>query len=146
MLRRPPRSTRTDTLLPYTTLFRSECHQQPGGDLHPSRSVHVQPLFDPAAAHLRRARRVQSVNSTRARRRVRTRRTRTWGAIAGLCLAVAPAVGSPTDTRVASPQVHIGQGLLRGVAAPGAGIVAYKGIPYAEPPTDRKSTRLNSSH
>src|SRR3546814_13564952 len=24
MLRRPPRSTRTDTLLPYTTLFRSE--------------------------------------------------------------------------------------------------------------------------
>src|SRR3546814_16963765 len=24
MIRRPPRSTRTDTLLPYTTLFRSE--------------------------------------------------------------------------------------------------------------------------
>src|SRR3546814_3652410 len=27
MIRRPPRSTRTDTLLPYTTLFRS-CHRQ----------------------------------------------------------------------------------------------------------------------
>src|SRR3546814_21053034 len=27
MIRRPPRSTRTDTLFPYTTLFRSE-HQQ----------------------------------------------------------------------------------------------------------------------
>src|SRR3546814_7475828 len=26
MLRRPPRSTRTDTLFPYTTLFRSEAH------------------------------------------------------------------------------------------------------------------------
>src|SRR3546814_18486353 len=25
MIRRPPRSTRTDTLLPYTTLFRSRC-------------------------------------------------------------------------------------------------------------------------
>src|SRR3546814_1833998 len=25
MIRRPPRSTRTDTLFPYTTLFRSEC-------------------------------------------------------------------------------------------------------------------------
>src|SRR3546814_18931910 len=25
MIRRPPRSTRTDTLLPYTTLFRSGC-------------------------------------------------------------------------------------------------------------------------
>src|SRR3546814_8489595 len=25
MIRRPPRSTRTDTLFPYTTLFRSPC-------------------------------------------------------------------------------------------------------------------------
>src|SRR3546814_18380205 len=28
MIRRPPRSTRTDTLFPYTTLFRS--HKKPG--------------------------------------------------------------------------------------------------------------------
>src|SRR3546814_13062849 len=28
MIRRPPRSTRTDTLFPYTTLFRSETGQQ----------------------------------------------------------------------------------------------------------------------
>src|SRR3546814_3354890 len=27
MIRRPPRSTRTDPLFPYTTLFRSECDQ-----------------------------------------------------------------------------------------------------------------------
>src|SRR3546814_6840072 len=27
MIRRPPRSTRTDTLFPYTTLFRSALHQ-----------------------------------------------------------------------------------------------------------------------
>src|SRR3546814_4113179 len=27
MIRRPPRSTRTDTLFPYTTLFRSDHHQ-----------------------------------------------------------------------------------------------------------------------
>src|SRR3546814_2392331 len=27
MIRRPPRSTRTDTLFPYTTLFRSQDHQ-----------------------------------------------------------------------------------------------------------------------
>src|SRR3546814_17698581 len=27
MIRRPPRSTRTDTLVPYTTLFRSVLHQ-----------------------------------------------------------------------------------------------------------------------
>src|SRR3546814_18854258 len=28
MIRRPPRSTRTDTLFPYTTLFRSRAHLQ----------------------------------------------------------------------------------------------------------------------
>src|SRR3546814_1921620 len=38
MIRRPPRSTRTDTLFPYTTLFRSEAHlpgrpvEQPGAE------------------------------------------------------------------------------------------------------------------
>src|SRR3546814_15547355 len=35
MIRRPPRSTRTDTLFPYTTLFRSagghQAEQRPGG-------------------------------------------------------------------------------------------------------------------
>src|SRR3546814_20361818 len=33
MIRRPPRSTRTDTLFPYTTLFRSRC---PRGSADPS--------------------------------------------------------------------------------------------------------------
>src|SRR3546814_2679916 len=32
MIRRPPRSTRTDTLFPYTTLFRS--HNAPAGVSH----------------------------------------------------------------------------------------------------------------
>src|SRR3546814_8997281 len=31
MIRRPPRSTRTDTLFPYTTLFRSHRHRGAGG-------------------------------------------------------------------------------------------------------------------
>src|SRR3546814_14775918 len=31
MIRRPPRSTRTDTLFPYTTLFRSRVDQQGRG-------------------------------------------------------------------------------------------------------------------
>src|SRR3546814_16334555 len=31
MLRRPPRLTRTDTLFPYTTLFRYEAAQRAGG-------------------------------------------------------------------------------------------------------------------
>src|SRR3546814_6938908 len=37
MKRRPPRSTRTDTLCPYTTLFRSDAGQ------HRQRVAHVEP-------------------------------------------------------------------------------------------------------
>src|SRR3546814_19482447 len=32
MIRRPPRSTRTDTLFPYTTLFRAALHLRDGAD------------------------------------------------------------------------------------------------------------------
>src|SRR3546814_6325068 len=35
MIRRPPRSTRTDTLFPYTTLFRS-CRRKSAGDDRPA--------------------------------------------------------------------------------------------------------------
>src|SRR3546814_7235590 len=38
MIRRPPRSTRTDTLFPYTTLFRSR-GPRGGGRRRPGRSV-----------------------------------------------------------------------------------------------------------
>src|SRR3546814_3478659 len=46
MIRRPPRSTRTDTRLPYTTLFRSQQREQEhdgggGGLLHGIHSVGV---------------------------------------------------------------------------------------------------------
>src|SRR3546814_8759897 len=40
MIRRPPRSTRTDTLFPYTTLFRSLCSFAiPGGSQKSPRSA-----------------------------------------------------------------------------------------------------------
>src|SRR3546814_2034884 len=47
MIRRPPRSTRTDTLFPYTTLFRSPAVTEPGGaqrgdrrtDAHPAQRL-----------------------------------------------------------------------------------------------------------
>src|SRR3546814_6766530 len=42
MIRRPPRSTRTDTLFPYTTLFRSAVSATRGGT--PSTT---QPMADP---------------------------------------------------------------------------------------------------
>src|SRR3546814_1913986 len=56
MIRRPPRSTRTDTLFPYTTLFRS-VFQDPVASLDPFWRVadivgeplrHLHPELDPA--------------------------------------------------------------------------------------------------
>src|SRR3546814_8362048 len=40
MIRRPPRSTRTDTLFPYTTLFRSPEGREPAGERRPPRAHH----------------------------------------------------------------------------------------------------------
>src|SRR3546814_2511358 len=42
MIRRPPRSTRTDTLFPYTTLFRS---------IHPNVLVRVEEIKEALARH-----------------------------------------------------------------------------------------------
>src|SRR3546814_20806020 len=44
MIRRPPRSTRTDTLFPYTTLFRSQ--SAPGGDLQRQQALSSQGAYD----------------------------------------------------------------------------------------------------
>src|SRR3546814_8785906 len=49
MTRRPPRSTRTDTLFPYTTLFRA-CHLQGGGHRGAARASDEQPLLAGDAA------------------------------------------------------------------------------------------------
>src|SRR3546814_11318439 len=53
MLRRPPRATRTDTLVPYTTLFRS---LQLGGRRNESVASLVERLRDGADAGLARSR------------------------------------------------------------------------------------------
>src|SRR3546814_16682567 len=48
MIRRPPRSTRTDTLFPYTTVFRSSHVEVPRDDLEAEYSglaCFVQPLY-----------------------------------------------------------------------------------------------------
>src|SRR3546814_5896827 len=49
MIRRPPRSTRTDTLFPYTTLFRSHRHQVV--ELEHEADVVAAPLRQLAGAH-----------------------------------------------------------------------------------------------
>src|SRR3546814_2271884 len=59
MIRRPPRSTRTDTLFPYTTLFRSPVIASANGhcSLRPMRILLVEDTEDLAEAIVRRVRR-----------------------------------------------------------------------------------------
>src|SRR3546814_12313595 len=57
MIRRPPRSTRTDTLFPYTTLFRSRRHQH----LCPKAKHPIMKLTIERAALLKSLTHVQSV-------------------------------------------------------------------------------------
>src|SRR3546814_10829472 len=54
MIRRPPRSTRTDTLFPYTTLFRSRKEPEVFGSGAPGGSLgDVRRDADRSASHLR---------------------------------------------------------------------------------------------
>src|SRR3546814_5439075 len=54
MIRLPPRSTRTDTLFPYTTRFRSQCHGQVHQEDPVRRGVRVHPeqLLDALRHHI----------------------------------------------------------------------------------------------
>src|SRR3546814_15944171 len=53
MIRRPPRSTRTDTLFPYTTLFRSVVLTELFPFGRRQFAFEVEPLLDPARADRR---------------------------------------------------------------------------------------------
>src|SRR3546814_3058595 len=119
MLRRPPRSTRTDTLFPYTTLFRSD----DGGDhgrvagsggcrVRRTRRGHDHPRAYPSAGGA----------STRNRR-------------------------PPAAADRAGRLVRAGFGAA-GVAAGVRAVVAGRAATLTPPAgaSDRKSTRLNSSH
>src|SRR3546814_2703770 len=53
MIRRPPRSTRTDTLFPYTTLFRSRGLGVGGPHCRAGLPAHAQPVGSRAQVHPR---------------------------------------------------------------------------------------------
>src|SRR3546814_11423983 len=111
MSRRPPRSTRPDTLFPYTTLFRSPIRTRPGKTRHkrdpgdeshepdrPPRIRHALPLGAPAqgpagpvARHHRRP------HADRAGRAVALPLAR--AAVAGRRLAATPAAVPPAQGR-----------------------------------------------
>src|SRR3546814_20060308 len=58
MIRRPPRSTRTDTLFPYTTLFRSQFNRvnmAPFNGIVPESAVPALPFVFRSTQHMRTA-------------------------------------------------------------------------------------------
>src|SRR3546814_8351467 len=124
MIRRPPRSTRTDTLVPYTTLFRSIGYQLCVGHV-PARDANCFLRRGLPVAHQRPRRRSQI-------RCVQERMTRNQGFIA-------PIVDETSDRVVDTDRLeHADTSLVTRTAARLAAL-----RPIDE---DRKRTRLNSSH
>src|SRR3546814_10431112 len=128
MIRRPPRSTRTDTLFPYTTLFRSE----PGNDSLKCRDDSLE--CGARCVRQGRTRRwLRPLDGTRmsaegatATREMATRGETMRTAILALILA---AFGG-----LAGAAPALGEALRIGISQ------------YPTTLQDRKSTRLNSSH
>src|SRR3546814_4338336 len=120
MIRRPPRSTRTDTLFPYTTLFRSDArmprrHDAVGDELPLARRSEMAVDAHPRAHH-----RVFQLAKARAQ-------------IGEMLLAhLGIGVGGGADP-----------GIMAGDPAAGGAVTRFARHPLLE---DRKSTRLNSSH
>src|SRR3546814_2556555 len=122
MIRRPPRSTRTDTLFPYTTLFRSWFGRRPEA-------------FSPFGRYLLARKRRRCASGPRQGvRRVRsgTMKTRSgWRLRALGALAVAAGLAAAVPAEADDWNIV---GLRLGLSV------------EETKAADRKSTRLNSSH
>src|SRR3546814_11906510 len=136
MIRRPPRSTRTDTLFPYTTLFRSPIcpekgEQGPGAAYNPAAKVYTVYSGDTSQEHDLR---ISHIGYDRLHNKADD--SRAWfplqalrdAAASGRIGSIAPRFhGAPTNR---SHRTTIDQDLPE----------------MLKRCRDRKSTRLNSSH
>src|SRR3546814_6257642 len=130
MIRRPPRSTRTDTLFPYTTLFRSRLElRHQGGEDRAHAAGRRQAgfgAFQQAQALLEHGHRGVGIA-----RVLKTLDVALEGGFRLLRIGV----------DVAGGEVERLAGLVEAAAREAA--ADHLGLPA---PVDRKSTRLNSSH
>src|SRR3546814_10707649 len=118
MIRRPPRSTRTDTLFPYTTLFRSRALVQTDGDI-----VRLAPGDPEKVGHAAVGRLVLDGD------------------------VILPADGGTINERrklALNGHVSVAVAIAPGGRLIGTPEIRLQGVPVEE--EDRKSTRLNSSH
>src|SRR3546814_8404960 len=121
MIRRPPRSTRTDTLFPYTTLFRSEIRGQ-----FPGRVVAVTKAV---GDYVRRGELLARIESSESLQVYPVHAT-----ASGVVAERNANPGDVTDGRA-----------LYVLTDPSHTTVVFNIFPR-DLATDRKSTRLNSSH
>src|SRR3546814_8387700 len=127
MIRRPPRSTRTDTLFPYTTLFRSvgiRARQVIQQDLGPTGWIH------------RPTERIHQIVIDRVPDR------QPFGPVQGH----QPQVGPPGHFSDTGGLIIVVEGVL-GIAEPiDESLPGHMHLTLLDNWIDRKSTRLNSSH
>src|SRR3546814_6601732 len=167
MIRRPPRSTRTDTLFPYTTLFRSISHKSraygdQGLGVHlsselPHQNGAVQwftvdtvlallPMPDTAQGH--QVSMVWSMPDDMAKALMALPEAERNQQLESRLMAASS--GRLGRLRVRSPMFGFPLFLeSSAMVAPGVALVsdaAHRVHPLAGPGLDRKSTRLNSSH
>src|SRR3546814_3903631 len=155
MIRRPPRSTRTDTLFPYTTLFRSAPDLRLASLLQLSHNLSVDMYLDTVVRHSRLV--IARVIGGSSYWPYGIEQLRAVCAEAGVKFALLPGVDQPDpDLTAASslpPDVchRLWQYMMHGGPENLRNLLAYAGsqigrdLPWAEP-RDRKSTRLNSRH
>src|SRR3546814_17220171 len=118
MIQRPPRSTRTDTLFPYTTLFRSRRYALRQRDVHVVAGALATPALGAEAGE---------VGVGEGRRAVDRHRQHVVALVEDVLLSVAVVIVDIENRHPAIVRQEVGGD--RGIAE-----------------VDRKSTRLNSSH
>src|SRR3546814_1641308 len=124
MIRRPPRSTRTDTLFPYTTLFRSEIVKEALG-------LHVQIQCSAALNERGDYGKLTGCNKDEIAARYGRAKLQAWR---HYWEAVPPGGEGLRDT-AARVLGHCVRSILPATVEQGSTLIG-----------DRKSTRLNSSH
>src|SRR3546814_14970030 len=151
MLRRPPRSTRHDTLFPYTALFRSggeenDRHNPTAdgrGKVGTSAALHLSVVLKPAEAGLRNWE--QNSTGLPGPSRATTRMPLMFAVDLPVASLYARFAGRGREVRrtarAGEPQDLIRQALAEMVPATAGEISEATGL---DP--DRKRTRLNSSH
>src|SRR3546814_1469265 len=143
MIRRPPRSTRTDTLFPYTTLFRSFIDRVPGCGCG-QHSAGMRPDEHTAARNDAVAAAVSDFSYATPRRRLMAR-ARPVRQAAWTTQEPSPHDRPQPHRRPRTPPERPGPAVP--ARRPRRAAAEFQGGAAAGPvAADRKSTRLNSSH